>query len=212
LELKARGYYAVTHGQRTYNGVAILSKEEPQQVERGIEGYEDAEARVIAATIRGVRIVSVYVPNGQTVGTAKWDYKLLWLKHLRENFLAKQDMSAPLLICGDYNVAPDDRDVYNPKLWAKTVICHPRIREEYREVLSFGLVDTLRLYEDGPLYSWWDYRHGFDIDRGLRIDMILASEAMAKRCEAAGIDRMERAKEKPSDHVPIWARFREAQG
>jgi exodeoxyribonuclease III len=210
LELQAMGYHVAAHGQPTYNGVAILSKTPLEDVVRGMPTYEDPAARVIAATVKGVRIVSVYVPNGQTVGSDKWTYKLEWLKQLREDFLdGSCDPSTPLLICGDYNVAPSDLDVYNPKLWAKTVICHPLARAAYQNLLDFGLEDTMRLHVPDALYSWWDYRHALDLERGLRIDMILGTEVMAGRCEAAGVDREERKSTKPSDHAPVWARFAE---
>jgi exodeoxyribonuclease-3 len=212
LELQAMGYHVAAYGQPTYNGVAILSKTAPEDVVRGVPGDDDPEARVIAATVNGVRVISVYVPNGQTVGSDKWIYKLKWLRRFREDLLDKHySPDQPLLICGDYNVAPKDVDVYNPKLWAKTVICHPEARASYGRLLEFGLEDTLRLYEDGALYSWWDYKSGFDLARGLRIDMILATDAMVQRCEAAGIDREERGSVKPSDHAPVWARFGEGE-
>ena len=163
---------------------------------------------MIAATVQGVRVVSVYVPNGQTVGSDKWSYKLLWMRRFREQFLdACCDPAQPLLICGDYNVAPTDLDVYNPKGWAKTVICHPDARAAYKRLLEFGLEDTMRLHIEGALYSWWDYKHGLDLERGLRIDMILATQPMVERCEEVGIDREERHAPKPSDHAPVWARF-----
>lgn len=208
-ETTALGYFAALHGQKTYNGVAILALEEPQDVERGFgDDGDDAHARFIAATVRGVRVASVYVPNGRMVGSDKWDFKLAWLKRLRA-WLERRSRSEPLALCGDFNVAPEERDVKNPAFWEKTVLFHPEARRALREVTDWGLVDVFRRHHEEPgLYSWWDYRMlGFPKNDGLRIDLILATPALAERSVAAAIDREERKGKLPSDHAPVIAGF-----
>ena len=215
MELKALGYHAAVFGQKTYNGVAILSRREPLEVERGFgDGLDDPQARLIAARIpdavgRDARVVSVYVPNGQEVGSDRWRYKLEWMRRLRAWLDRRVSPTDPLVVCGDFNVAPEPRDVYDPAAWEPTVLFHPEARAALRQVCAWGLADTLRLrHEETGLYSWWDYRMlGFPKNRGLRIDLILASEPLARRCVAASIDRQERKGQQPSDHVPVVAEF-----
>jgi exodeoxyribonuclease-3 len=204
-ELEAAGYHAAVYGEKTYNGVAILSRDEPAEVERGLGDTADPQARLIAARIRGVSVLSVYVPNGQTVGSEKFSYKIEWLGRLRAYLERRFDPAAPLLVCGDFNVAPADLDVANPERWADTVLCHPAARTALEDVRGWGLVDLLRRqHPEEPFYSWWDYRMlAFPKNDGLRIDHIFASAPLAERCVAAEIDRNERKGQKPSDHAPV---------
>jgi exodeoxyribonuclease-3 len=210
--LRAAGYEAAVHAQRTYNGVAILSRDMPTEIERGFgDGDDDSEARLVAARVAGIRVVSVYVPNGQEVGSAKWTYKLAWLRRLRAWLDRRCRPDEPLLLCGDFNVAPEARDVHDPAAWEPTVLFHPEARAALERVRSWGLADTLRLHrqEDG-LYSWWDYRMlAFPRNNGLRIDLVLATPPLAGRCSAASIDRDERKGTLPSDHAPVIAEFRD---
>jgi len=212
-DLRAAGYHAVIHGQKTYNGVAILSRVEATDVERGFgDGGDDTQSRLIAARVAGVRVASVYVPNGQEVGSEKWRYKLAWLGCLRSWLDARCTPGEPLVLCGDFNVAPEARDVYDPAAWESTVLFHPDARSALERVRSWGFTDTLRIHhQEAGLYSWWDYRMlAFPKDNGLRIDHIFASEPMARRCTAASIDRQERKGQLPSDHAPVLSEFRDA--
>ncbi len=214
LDLQAAGYYSAVHGQKTYNGVAILSREKPEQVERGLGGDEadEAQARAISARVAGVRVFSVYVPNGQQIGSEAYAYKLRWLKGLRHRLEKRCESSEPVAVCGDFNVAPEARDVHDPPAWEPSVLFHPEIRAALQELLSWGLVDTFRLHNDQPgLYSWWDYRMlAFPKNKGLRIDHIFASKPLARRCTGASIDRAERKGKGPSDHAPVIAAFEPA--
>jgi exodeoxyribonuclease-3 len=206
--VRAAGYHAAVHGQRTYNGVAILSRHEPAAVQTGLgEAMADDQARVISAMVDGVRVVSAYVPNGQVVGSDKWDYKLAWLDALRRWLEALP--SGPMILCGDFNVAPDDRDVARPEEWRDSVLCHDNGRRALQAVLSLGLVDTVRLHHEGPgPFSWWDYRMlAFPKGNGLRIDHVFATPDLAARCAAAGVDRDERKGKLPSDHAPVIVDF-----
>ena len=208
--LKEAGYHAAVHGQKTYNGVAILARQAPADVERGFgDGADDSQARLVAATVAGVRVASVYVPNGREVGSDRWGYKLDWLRRL-EGWLEKRDVRrTPLALCGDFNVAPEARDVHDPAAWEGTVLFHPEARGALAQVTGVGLADTLRLHHpEAGLYSWWDYRMlGFPKDHGLRIDLVLASPPLAARCTGASIDRQERKGLLPSDHAPVLAEF-----
>jgi len=211
-ELELAGYRAIHHGQPTYNGVAILSR---HPIEDPLIGwpqgtYADEEARLVAATIAGVRVISAYVPNGATVGSEKWIYKLRWYEHLRATYLdALHDPEQPLLLCGDFNVAPEARDVHDPPSWQDTVLCHPQAREAYQRVLDFGLTATFRIHhEEDHHFSWWDYRGpSFAKNEGVRIDMILATEQLAERCVESWIDKGARRGKKPSDHTVVLSRF-----
>ncbi|MBI3951836.1 MAG: exodeoxyribonuclease III [Acidobacteria bacterium] len=208
--LRQAGYYAAVHGQKTYNGVAILARTEPTEVERGLgDDVEDPQARLIAATVDGICILSVYVPNGGEVGTEKYAYKLEWLCRLR-NYLVNRDLlTRPLLLCGDFNIAPEERDVAHPPAWQGTVLFNPEMCNQFREILDLKLVDIFRLHRaETGYYSWWDYRQlGFPRNDGLRIDHILATRSLTDRCTAALIDREERKGAKPSDHAPVIAIF-----
>lgn len=210
-DFEAAGYRCVVHGQKTYNGVAILSRLEPQDVVTGLgDGVEDEQARLTAATIGGVRVFSVYVPNGQEVGSEKWDYKREWLGRFRKHLDARHDPSQLVAVCGDFNVAPEARDVYDPGMWAETVLFHPLARESLAGLTSWGLVDTFRLHDQsGGKYSWWDYRMlAFPKNLGVRIDFVFASRSLAELCSGAWIVRDERKGPQPSDHAPVMAEFK----
>ena len=197
------------HGQRTYNGVALLARTPVADVARGIPGLDDPQARVIAGTVRGVRIVDVYVPNGQSVGSDKYAYKLDWLARLREFLRAEASRHAALAVLGDFNITPQDRDVHDPKAWEGQVHVSEPERAALHALLGDGLVDLFRRFEQPERsFSWWDYRAGaFRRDAGLRIDLVLASPELAARCRACRIDREPRGWERPSDHTPVIATF-----
>jgi exodeoxyribonuclease-3 len=208
--IREAGYYAAVHGQKTYNGVAILSRSEPEAVKRGMgDNVDDPQARLISAELEGVRIISAYVPNAQVVGSEKYAYKLDWMRRLREHLDSQFEPSAPLILCGDLNVARDDLDVANPEKWAGSVLCHQEARDSLERIWEWGLTDVFRQHHPGgALYSWWDYRMlAFPKNDGLRIDHIFATDPMAKRCTSAEIDREERKGLKPSDHAPVIATF-----
>ena len=210
MDLRAAGYYAAYHGEKSYNGVAILSKVEPGAVRISLgDEVEDTQSRVIAATVEKVRVYSIYTPNGQAVGSPAYDYKLQWYARLG-SCLARES-ERDLAICGDFNVAPADVDVHDPQLWRGAIMCSEEERRAFNELCAPGLKDTLRQHHpEGGLYSWWDYRMlSFPKDRGLRIDAILASATLAARCTASGIDREMRKGKEPSDHAPVWAEFGE---
>ena len=208
-EINAAGYQVAFSGQKTYNGVAILSKHPIADVVKNNPRYADEQQRIIAATIEGIRVVCAYVPNGQAVGTDKYGYKLAWLASLRE-WLAEElatHAENGLAILGDYNIAPDDRDVHDPLAWAGQVLCSDKERAALGALMELGLTDSFRLFEQlEKSFSWWDYRGlGFRLNKGLRIDHILLSAPLAKRCTACVIDRVPRKWEQPSDHAPVIA-------
>jgi exodeoxyribonuclease III len=205
-ELAALGYQAVVHGQKTYNGVAILALTAPADPAIGLDdGVDDPQARLVAATVGDLRVVNVYVPNGQSPGTDKYAYKLAWLARLRTWLAERCDPAQPLVLCGDFNVAPDDRDVHDPAAWAGKIMCTEPEREALSEVVRWGLVDAYRLHHDeGGKFTWWDYRRlAFPRGEGLRIDHVFVTEALAGRCTAAEIDREARKGKQPSDHAPV---------
>ncbi len=204
-ELRAAGYCSVHHGQRGYNGVAILSRVEGALVCRGIPGFADEQSRVIAADLDGVRLVSVYVPNGQAVGSEKYAYKLRWLEAL-ERWLAAQVNEHPrVAVLGDFNVAPEARDVHDPVAWEGQVLCSAPERAALSRLFDLGLADAFRLFEQPEgAYSWWDYRMAaFRRNLGLRIDHVLLAPALARACRACHIDPSPRRLERPSDHAPV---------
>ena len=208
-DLAAAGYRAVVLGQKTYNGVAILTTTEPSDRSDGIPGLDDPQRRVIAATIGDTRVICVYCPNGQAVGSEKYEYKLRWYAALKD-FVAAEMARHPLLaVAGDFNVAPEDRDVHDPKAWEGQVLVSEPERAAWRALLDLGLQDTFRLFEQPEkTYSWWDYRMlGFRRNAGLRIDQILVSADLARRCVACSIDKEPRRLERPSDHAPVIAEF-----
>jgi exodeoxyribonuclease-3 len=208
--LEDAGYQAAAWGQKTYNGVAILARSPIEEVERGFgDAGLDAQARLLSARVDGVRIFSVYVPNGGEVSSDKWAYKLDWLRHLRAHLDARFKPADPVVLCGDFNVAPDERDVARPAAWADSVLFHPEARKSLQDLLGFGLVDVFRRHcVDGGFYSWWDYRMlAFPKNDGLRIDHVFATPSLAARSVAASIDRQERKGKQPSDHAPVIAEF-----
>ncbi|MFN3202636.1 MAG: exodeoxyribonuclease III [Bradymonadia bacterium] len=209
-EIEAEGYHAVTLGQKTYNGVAILSPVKPMSVVRNMgDGVADEQARLISAIINGVQVISVYVPNGGVVGSDKWDYKRQWFSRLRTWLDGHSDPSQKVALCGDFNVAIEDRDVHNIDAWANSVLCVPEIRADMQRILDWGFTDTFRLHEVASgKHSWWDYRGlSFPKNRGLRIDYVLSTSTLTAACTDAGIDRNERKGKQPSDHAPVWADF-----
>ena len=208
--LAALGYRSVFSGQKTYNGVAILSRETAQDVQPGIPGFDDEQKRAIAATVGGVRIVNLYVVNGQDVGTDKYDYKLRWLDAVH-GWLADELRRHPrLVVMGDFNIAPDDRDVFDPKVWNDGhILTSTAERKALARLCALGLHDALRLHhDDAGMFSWWDYRMGgLRRNLGLRIDLTLVSDALREHAVAAGIDREPRTWERPSDHAPAWVQL-----
>lgn len=203
-ELAAAGYRSVYSGQKTYNGVAILARDEPGEVQAGIPGFDDPQRRVLAATVGGVRIVNLYVVNGQAVDSDKYAYKLDWLERVTAYLRGELRRYPQLVVLGDFNIAPDDRDVHDPVAWQGQVLCSQPERAALARICDLGLADSFRLFHaDGGHYSWWDYRQAaFRRNLGLRIDLILVSQALRLRCRAASIDREPRGWERASDHTP----------
>lgn len=209
-DIEAAGYRAVYAGQKTYNGVALLSRQPAQDVLSTIPGFDDVQRRVLAATFDGVRVIDVYVPNGESVESDKYRYKLGWLEALTA-WLGQELAAHPqLVVLGDFNIAPEAQDVHDPKRWEGQVLCSEPERAAFRGVLELGLHDTFRLFEQPEKsFSWWDYRmQAFRRNHGLRIDHILASAALKQNCLACRIDKGPRANERPSDHAPVVAQFR----
>lgn len=207
--IEAAGYHIALFGQKTYNGVALLSREPAQNVVCGFpDDDDDAQRRLIAGTFGGIRVVDVYVPNGQSVESDKFPFKLGWLERLR-SFLDGTPATEDLVLLGDFNIAPDQRDVHDPDAFRGQVHFHPKEHEALAHIQAWGLHDLFRLHhEEGGRYSWWDYRRlGFPRNAGLRIDLILGSASLRERCSACEIDRDERKGAKPSDHAPVWATF-----
>ena len=204
-ELRVAGYHSVFSGQKTYNGVAILSRAPAGEAQVGLPDFSDEQKRVIAATIDDVRVVCVYVPNGQSVDSDKFQYKLAWLAALRGWLEQELTRYPKLALLGDYNIAPEDRDVYDPAAWQGNVLVSEPERQEFRNLLQLGLRDCFRLFEQAEKsYSWWDYRMmAFRRNMGLRIDHILVSEPLAAQCRSCVIDKTPRKLERPSDHTPV---------
>jgi exodeoxyribonuclease III len=203
--LKEAGYNAVHSGQKTYNGVAILSPHNIDSVHFGIPNYDDEQKRVVAATVNNIRIVCAYIPNGQAIDSDKYQYKLGWLEALT-NWL-KDELSAHpnLALLGDYNIAPDDRDCHDPAAWEGQVLVSEPERKAFKKLISLGLHDSFRLFEQPEKsFSWWDYRMmGFRRNFGMRIDHILVSDALKSACKSCVIDKAPRKLERPSDHTPV---------
>jgi exodeoxyribonuclease-3 len=201
------GYEALFSGQRSYNGVALLVRKgiEVRDVCRACPGFDDDQKRVIAATVGGMRVIDVYVPNGQSVGSDKYRYKLSWIEHATAWFRQELAAHANLALMGDFNIAPEPRDVHDPALWEGQVMFSEPERAAFRDWLALGLADSYRLFDQPPnTFSWWDYRQlAFPKNRGLRIDHILLTPALAARCTSCRIDRAARKGEKPSDHAPV---------
>lgn len=202
-----RGYHVETYGQKTYNGVALLSLEPPADVVRGFGEDPDEQARLIAAAVGGVRIVNVYVPNGQAVDSPKYPYKLDWLKRLRAFLDERVAADEAVLVLGDFNIAPADRDVHDPEAWHGKVLCSEPERDALAHVSAWGLRDLFREHDEADgKFTWWDYRTlAFPRNAGLRIDLVLGSDEAARRCRGVLIERDERKGQKPSDHAPVTA-------
>ena len=207
-ELAAAGYRALWFGQKTYNGVALLSRAEAGDAAdavRNIPGFDDEQARVIAGTVAGLRVIGAYFPNGQAPDSDKFAYKMRWLEALNHWLRAELAAHPQLVLMGDFNIAPEDRDVYDPVAWAGQIHCTPQEREHFQRLVGLGLHDAFRLFEQPPKsWSWWDYRNlAFRKNQGLRIDHILVSEALKPRISACTIDKLPRKNERPSDHAPV---------
>ena len=206
-EIQAAGYHALFSGQKTYNGVAILSKQQGKETISAIPAFNDMQKRVLAATIDNVRVICVYAPNGQSVDSDKFRYKLEWLAAFN-NWLKDELVRYPqLAVLGDLNIAPEDRDVHDPLAWEGNVLVSPQERQAFRELLKLGLKDSFRLFEQPEKsFSWWDYRlSAFRRNLGLRIDHILLSSSLASNCKSSTIDTKPRQAERPSDHAPVLA-------
>ena len=203
-EIEEAGYHVCFSGQKTYNGVAILSRAAPEDVSAGIPDFDDPQRRLLAATIDGIRIIDVYIPNGQEVGSEKCEYKFRWLAAF-ESFLTQElKVHKKLIVLGDFNIAPADIDIHDPKRWKGKIMCSDAERDQFQKFLALGLTDTVRsLYPDEGMYSWWDYRlNAFQRGWGLRIDHVLATAALKPL--AAAVHSDERGFERPSDHAPVW--------
>jgi exodeoxyribonuclease-3 len=208
--IRALGYECFVHGQKSYNGVAILSRMTATDTVKSLPGDDfDAQCRLLAATIQGIRIINIYAPNGSEVGSDKYAYKLDWYRRLRSHLDSSLKPENEVLICGDLNIAPEDRDVWDPEQWREKILFSGPEKEAFHNLVEWGLSDALRIHhQERGLYTWWDYRAGaFHRGWGLRIDHILISKPLAKRCVAVEIDRNERKGEKPSDHAPVVATF-----
>lgn len=206
-EIEAAGYQSAYVGQKTYNGVALLSRRPLTDVSVGIPGFDDPQQRVIAASVDGTRVVCVYVPNGQSVDSDKYRYKLAWLQALADWLKAELARHPKLAVLGDYNIAPEDRDVHDPVAWQGSVLVSEPERAALRKLLALGLHDSFRLFEQPEhTFTWWDYRMAaFRRNMGLRIDHILLSDALASTCTACTVDKDMRRLERPSDHAPVVA-------
>ena len=204
-DLKNAGYQAIHFGQKTYNGVAILSRHAMSDVEYGITGFEDEQRRVISATINGIRVVCVYIVNGQAVDSEKYEYKMRWLGALIYWLAGQLEKYPNLVLLGDYNIAPEDRDCHDPAAWIGQILVSPRERELFTKLTQLGLHDSFRLFEQPEKsFSWWDYRMmGFRRNFGMRIDHILVSDALKDKCLSCVIDKAPRKLERPSDHTPV---------
>ena len=209
-ELEALGYHTLYSGQKSYNGVALLSKEPATLIATEMPGFDDPQRRVLAAKVAGITLLNLYVPNGSEVGSEKYAYKLAWLDALGDWVARLAADGEPLMLVGDFNIAPDDRDVHDPEAWRGKILCSDDERERLNRLLGLGLTDVFRQFEQAPgSFSWWDYRGGgFRRNEGLRIDLILASATLAERCAACAVDLAPRRWEKPSDHAPVVARLR----
>ena len=201
---KPLGYQASIYGQKSYNGVAFLTKKSPTGLTKGIEGFTDDQTRVIAGIFSGVLIINVYVPNGQSVGSEKFDYKMRWLNHFYIHLQTLLKTHQKIVILGDFNIAPDDMDVHDPELWKDKVLCSENERRWLNKILGLGFSDSFRLFEQQEgLYSWWDYRAAaYRRKMGMRIDLVLVSEALKTGCAKSYIDEGPRGQDRPSDHTP----------
>lgn len=209
FDIESLGYTVAFAGQKTYNGVALLSKQPGTDIVTDIPGFSTPERRVLAASYGALRFIDLYVPNGSEVGSEKYQFKLEWLRALIAWLKDEVAAHPQLVVVGDFNIAPDDRDVYDPVALKDSVLCSPPERDAYQQLIALGLQDTFRKFtEEGGLYSWWDYRMAaFRRNLGLRIDFVLASNALASTCTSCRIDKTPRKWERPSDHAPVVAEF-----
>ncbi len=206
-DIEAAGYHVTFAGQKTYNGVALISKTPAQNIVTGIPDFVDEQKRILAATFGDVRVICAYIPNGQAIDSEKYQYKLNWLTALNAWLKAELAQNKKLALLGDYNIAPEDRDVHDPAAWVGQVLVSEPEREKFNEMIAMGLTDSFRLFEQAEKsFSWWDYRMaGFRRNLGLRIDHILLSESLAQTCTSCVIDIEPRKLERPSDHAPVLA-------
>ena len=209
-EIRAAGYEVVFSGQKTYNGVAVLSKVAPQNVLFDLPGLEDPQRRIVAAQIGDIQVLDLYVVNGSEVGSEKFAYKLDWLEKVTTWVEAQLEQHKRFIILGDFNIAPTDRDVHNPKSWHEKILCSTPERDALKKIQNLGFVDSFRMFEqDDEIWSWWDYRSGgLENNKGLRIDLILSSNLLAEQCTACYVDKAPRTWERPSDHAPVVAEYR----
>ncbi len=203
-------YHSIASGQKTYNGVAVISKFRPTDPVTDFPDFEDPQRRVLASTTDGVRVIDLYVPNGSEVGSEKYEYKLAWLASLRNFLETELQQHENVVVLGDFNIAPANADVYDPEKWGEAILCSPLERKALSALLDLGLTDVFREFEQPEKsFSWWDYRAaGFRRNAGLRIDLILTSAPMSARCTASYVDKEPRAWERPSDHAPVVAEFK----
>jgi exodeoxyribonuclease-3 len=204
-EISVLGYRCVFSGQKTYNGVALLAREEMRDIVTDVPGLDDPQRRILVGSVAGLRVANLYVVNGQEVGSEKYKYKLHWLARMRDFLAAEMQRHPNLIVLGDFNIAPEDRDVHDPSAWHEQILCSTPERAALNALLQLGLHDSFRMFEsEAGHYSWWDYRQGaFRRNLGLRIDLILASDALRARCRGASIDRAPRKWERASDHTPV---------
>ena len=207
--LAEAGYQSLASGQKTYNGVAVVSKEPVNDPVTDFPDFEDPQRRVLATTIGDTRVIDLYVPNGSEVGSEKYAYKLQWLASLRNFLEAELATHTNVVVLGDFNIAPTDADVYDPEKWGDAILCSPKERDALSALIDLGLTDVFRKFEQPEsMFSWWDYRAaGFRRNAGLRIDLILTSPSMTERCTTSYVDKEPRAWERPSDHAPVVAEF-----
>lgn len=207
--IEAAGYQVAFAGQKTYNGVAVLSKTAATDIVTDLPGLDDPQRRVLGCSVGDVRFLNLYVPNGSEVSSEKYDYKLDWLNKLADYTQDQLQQHEKFVVVGDFNIAPDDRDVHDPEAWHEQILCSTPERAALQRLVDMGLSDTFRLFEqEEKLFSWWDYRAaGFRRNLGLRIDLVLASPAMSEHCTASYIDKEPRKLERPSDHAPAVAEF-----
>jgi exodeoxyribonuclease-3 len=207
--LKAIGYHSIASGQKTYNGVAVISKTPATDPVTDFPDLEDPQRRILATTINGVRVIDLYIPNGSEVGSDKYEYKLGWLASLLRFIKAEMQEHDKLVVLGDFNIAPADADVHDPEKWGEAILCSPAERKALTDLKDLGLTDVFRKFEHPEkTFSWWDYRAaGFRRNAGLRIDLILTTDSMTERCTASYVDKEPRAWERPSDHAPVVAEF-----
>ncbi|HKJ94022.1 MAG TPA: exodeoxyribonuclease III, partial [Gammaproteobacteria bacterium] len=205
--LEAAGYRVAFAGQKTYNGVAVLARQPLEDVVTDMPGMDDPQRRILAATVGDMRFINLYVPNGKAVGTDKYAYKLDWLGRLRDWLTSELERHEKLIVVGDFNIAPEDRDVHDPEEWRDKVLCSVPEREALGDLLALGLADSFRRFEqEDAVFSWWDYRmNNFRRNRGLRIDLVLTSAAVTPSLTASYVDREPRTWERPSDHAPVVA-------